>query len=339
MRILIVTPPRPSAQSGNHVTASRWARILRELGHVVHLGDAYRGESFDVLVALHARRSARSVERFHRERPGSPLVLAMTGTDLYRDIEKSHSAQLAMELASRLLLLQFDGLSRLPKSLAHKARVIYQSAEPPSRVARPLTRFFEICVIGHLRSVKDPFRAALAARRLPASSRIRVVQLGKALESSMQRRALAEMQVNRRYRWHGEWPWRKAQQQLARARLLVLSSKMEGGANVLSEALAAGVPVLGSRISGTMGLLGERYPGYFPVGDTTALAALMHRAEIDGGFYQQLQEHCAERARLVAPEKEKRDWAELLGEFLWEACGSPPYARTVLDGAPGVSRT
>ena len=323
MRILIVTPPRPSHQSGNRVTASRWARILSELGHDVQLDEAYRGGHFDVLVALHARRSARSVERFHREQPGRPLVLAMTGTDLYQDIACSRPAQRSMELASRLLLLQFDGLSHLPKDLAHKARVIYQSAVPPKRIPRPLTRHFEVCVIGHLRPVKDPFRAALAARRLPDSSRIRIVHLGKAMAASLERRARAEMQRNSRYHWHGEWPWLETQLQLARSRLMVLSSKLEGGANVLSEALAAGVPVLGSRISGTVGLLGGQYPGYFPVGDTAALAALLQRAETDNAFYQQLREHCARRARLVAPEKEKKDWDELLGEFLWEACGSP----------------
>ena len=262
------------------------------------------------------------MERFHREQPGRPLVLALTGTDLYQDIERNRSAQRSMELASRLLLLQLDGLSHLPKDMAHKARVIYQSAIPSKRIPRPLRRYFEVCVIGHLRRVKDPFRAALAARRLPDSSRIRIVHLGKALDSSMERRAQAEMQVNPRYHWHGEWPWPKTQQQLARARLLVLSSRMEGGANVLSEAMAAGIPVLGSHISGTVGLLGDRYPGYFPVGDTAALASLMYRAETDSAFYRELKEHCARRARLVAPEKEQKDWEELLGEFLWEACGS-----------------
>lgn len=296
---------------------------MRELGHDVQIADAYRGGHFDVLVALHARRSARSVERFHREHPRQPLVLAMTGTDLYRDIEHSRPAQRSMELASRLLLLQFDGLSRLPKGMAHKARVIYQSAVPPRRIPPPRTRHFEICVIGHLRPVKDPFRAALAARRLPDSSRIRVVHLGKALNAAMERRARAEMDVNARYHWLGEWPWHKTQLQLARSRLLVLSSKMEGGANVLSEAVAAGVPVLGSCISGTVGLLGESYPGYFPVGDTAALSALMRRAETDRAFYQQLKDHCDRRAYLVSPEKEKKDWDELVGEFLWETCGSP----------------
>ena len=45
---------------------------------------------------------------------------------------------------------------------------------------------FDICVIGLLRAVKDPFRAAMAAR-VPSSSRIRVLQVGRPLLPAMAR--------------------------------------------------------------------------------------------------------------------------------------------------------
>ena len=88
------------------------------------------------------------------------------------------------------------------------------------------------------------------------------------------------------YRWLGELSREKALRLLSRCRLLALTSEQEGGANVVSEALAASVPVLSSRIAGSVGLLGEDYPGYFPVGDTEALARLLGRAETDADFYQ-----------------------------------------------------
>ena len=134
-----------------------------------------------------------------------------------------------------------------------------------------------MAVIGHLRDVKDPFRAAEAARRLPARSRIRIVHLGAAETPQWTARAQAEMKANPRYVWRGDRPRAEVRRLLGRARAMVLSSLSEGGANVISEAVAAGVPVLASRIDGSVGLLGRDYPGYFPVGDTAALARLLHR--------------------------------------------------------------
>jgi glycosyltransferase involved in cell wall biosynthesis len=95
---------------------------------------------------------------------------------------------------------------------------------------------------------------------------------------------------------------------------MVLSSRMEGGANALSEALAAAVPVVCSKVDGSVGLLGDDYPGYFTVGDTQALAALLRRAETDRGFYSALQGCCRAVAPLVDPARERRLWRDLLRE-------------------------
>jgi len=102
---------------------------------------------------------------------------------------------------------------------------------------------------------------------------------------------------------------------LARCRLLVLTSEMEGGANVVSEALAVSVPVLSSRIAGSVGLLGEDYPGYFPVGDTNALGQLLRRTETDVAFYRTLHDWCIGLRNLVEPARERQSWADLLREL------------------------
>lgn len=174
---------------------------------------------------------------------------------------------------------------------------------------------FEACVLGHLRRVKDPFRTAAAARLLPSSSRIRVLHVGKAIEPGMAARAQAEQRRNPRYQWLGSLPHAQARKVLAQSRLLCLTSRLEGGANVLSEAAAAGVPVLASRIDGSVGLLGPAYPGYFPVGNTRALARLLRRAETDPRFYAELRRRMLALARLVRPERERAAWASLLAEL------------------------
>ena len=315
MNIRLITPAPARSRKGNRVTAVRWARILRGLGHKVVVEQEYRGLRCDLMVALHARRSFASVERFRREYPGLPLILALTGTDLYGDIHADPQAQQSLEMASRLVLLQPSGIQELPEDLRGKARVIYQSAEKPSWKLPPKRRGFPVCVLGHLRPVKDPFRTAMAARLLPASSRIQVVHIGAALSAAMKKTARAEENSNPRYRWLGELPRWKALRELARCKLLVLSSRMEGGANAISEAILLRVPILASRISGSVGILGPDYPGYFPTEDTQALAILLARAETDSDFCRSLQAQGEQLTSLVDPARERRSWECLLQEL------------------------
>jgi putative glycosyltransferase (TIGR04348 family) len=315
MNILLVTPAPPRSLKGNRVTALRWARLLRALGHRVTIGQAYQGERCDVLVALHAGRSASSVERYRQDHPDAPLVLALTGTDLYGEIHTSPVARRSLELATRLVVLQPEGIAELPEHLRPTTRVIYQSVRTPRSLPSPRAGVFEVCVMGHLRPVKDPFRTAWAVRLLPVDSRVRVLHLGAALSDDMAEQARAEMAVNPRYHWLGERPRGQALRTLARCRLLALTSQLEGGANVISEALAVGVPVVSSCISGSIGLLGRDYPGYFPYGDTEALAALLRRAETDADYYRELQQRCGRLRSLADPERELRSWESLLREM------------------------
>ncbi len=296
------------------MTALRWARILRKLGHRVIIEERYRGGSADLLVALHARRSSDSVTEFRRAHPSTPVIVALTGTDLYRDLRRSPTTRRSLDLATRLVVLQPKALEKIPARHRSKARVIFQSAVCPNG-ALPPGRFFDVCLLGHLRPVKDPFRTAAAARRLPRSSRIRIFHAGAAMSPAMERRARSEMARNPRYRWVGELSTHRARRLLARSRLLVVTSRMEGGANVIMEALACGVPVVSSRIDGSVGILGVRYPGYFPVGDTRRLGLLLGRAESDAEFYSGLRRRCRRLAPLADPVREERSWSRLLGEL------------------------
>jgi len=315
LSICLVSTTPSDSRKGNRVTALRWSRLLRELGHRVRIEQQYRGGPCDLLIALHARRSFPSVERFRKKYPERPLVVALTGTDLYRDIRVNATAREAVKRATRLVVLQPLGLAELARPLRRKTRVIVQSVERPPVKPRPRTDAFEVCVLGHLRPVKDPFRAAEAARRLPTASRIRILQVGGALSPSMKARASRERRVNPRYRWLGELPRGKALRLMGRCRLLVLTSLMEGGANAISEALAWGVPILASRIPGSVGLLGARYPGYFEPGDTAGLRRLLLRAETSSRFLQNLRRDCARLAPKVEPRRERAAWAKLLREI------------------------
>jgi len=330
MRIAIVTPAPPDSRHGNRITALRWARIFRRLGNTVSLLRAYDGEPYDLLVALHARKSYPSVINFRLLNPAAPVVVALTGTDLYRDLATNHRAQESLNMATRIVVLQPKAVEELRPSWRKKTRIIYQSVEDKealtvARGSSAKTRAtkveartngnFDVCVIGHLRAVKDPFRTAMAARSLPDSSTIRVLQVGGAMTAAMANKARKEMTANQRYRWLGEQPRSRALRILKRSSLCVLSSRMEGGANVLSEAMAASVPILASRINGNVGILGSNYPGYFDVGDTTQLARLLTRAETSPGYLTKLKEWSKGLAGLADPAREEQAWSGLINEL------------------------
>lgn len=293
----------------------RWRRILRELGHEVRVADAYDGSPTDLMIALHAWRSAESIRRFRALYPDRPLIVALSGTDIYEYIARDPAPVLhSLACADRLLALQDLVRRRVPTRFRSKLRVLHQSAHP-LRPGRKSTRSFDVAVIGHLRHVKDPMRAALAARRLPASSRMHIVHYGAAENPRWAAAARAEMARNPRYVWRGDRPRAEVGRLLGRARVMVLSSRSEGGANVISEAVAAKVPILASRIDGSVGLLGRNYPGYFPVGDTAALARLLHRVESDPPYLLRLQRAIARRAPLFRPAREKAAWKKLIREL------------------------
>ena len=314
MRITLITPYGRGHRNGNWHTAARWTRFLREAGHTVRVQVEWDGRPADLMLALHARRSYASIRAFAEKFPSRPLVLTLTGTDLYRDIHEDSDAQQALEWAHRIIVLQERGPDELAAHLVSKTRVVYQSAPDIARLP-PLANTFEVLVIGHLRTEKDPFRVALATAYLPQQSHIQVTHLGGALNDEMSDTAAMAQNKLPRWFWAGDVPHKTVLKRLSRAHLLVISSVMEGGANVICEALAADVPVLASNIPGNIGMLGEDYPGYFPVGDEHQLAKLMWTAENDLDFYASLSRHARNRRSLMRPEQEASRLRQVVAEF------------------------
>jgi putative glycosyltransferase (TIGR04348 family) len=313
MKIVLITPKGPTSRTGNTVAAARWAGILRHLGHRVHVASDYDGRSADAMVAVHAWRSAAAVARFKLDHPDRPIILQLSGTDIYDYIDSDPAPTLrSMELADRLIALNDRASRVVPKNLRSRLSVIFQSAPSLPRPRSPSRRAVVVSVIGHLRDVKDPLRAAEAARLLPSGSQISIEHVGRAYTPAWAARARAEMAMNPRYLWRDDVPTTAVRRLLARSHAMVISSVSEGGANVISEAIVAGVPILASRIDGNIGLLGTDYPGYFPVGNTRALARLLQRIENDPRFVEQLRKALARRAPRFQPAREVMAWRRLL---------------------------
>jgi putative glycosyltransferase (TIGR04348 family) len=313
-RVCIVTPAFADANNGNWQTARRWAHWLAADYRVRVVGQ-WRGEPADALIALHARRSAASIEDWSRQLVRPPLVVALTGTDLYQDIASDAAAQRSLALADRLVVLNELGRQALPARHRAKAIVCLQSCsawQPRPKTARRLRAL----MVGHLRAVKDPSTFFAAARLLAEREDIVLDHVGAALEPDLGAQARALMRAQPRYRWLGPLPHRVARARIQRAHVLVHPSRLEGGAHVVMEAVRSGTPVIASRIDGNLGLLGSDYAGCFDPGDAAGLAALLERARDDPAMLPRLKSQCDARASLFDPARERATLRRLLQELL-----------------------
>ncbi len=313
MKISLITPAAKRSHTGNRTTAERWAVHLRKLGHQVDIAVDYDDRPADLMIALHAWRSAAAAQRFHALYPDRPLIAALGGTDIYGFQKSDPKTTLGtLEIADEIVCLHDLVYRDIPRRFHKKLHVIHQSALPLKSRPAKTRRFFDVCVIGHLREEKDPLRTAMAAALLPVDSAVRVLHFGVAHNADWARAAQDEMKRNPRYHWKGEVPYWQVRRTMGKSHLMVLSSNQEGGANVISEALVAKLPVVASRIVGSVWLLGADYPGYYKLGDEKALARLMGRCENDRKFLDTLAHAGAKKVKLFHPEHELAAWRRLL---------------------------
>jgi putative glycosyltransferase (TIGR04348 family) len=310
-----VTPAPVGSLHGNRITALRWQGFLEALGYSVEVTESWSGGDADLLIALHAYRSHQSIVAFKKQYPSRPIVLILTGTDIYRDIENHNEVIESMKNADQLIVLQSSAIHSVPAHLRHKVQVIYQSVEVDVMDLAAKEDFL-VSIIGHLREEKDPFCIVRSLPLLPSDSKITVTHLGQAMNSQMKDQANNFNTTIDRYQWLGEVSHADALRILSQSRLMVISSRMEGGAHVVSEAIALGIPVIASDIPGNRGLLGEDYPGYYPVADENALATLLYRAENTPTFYAALQKHIDLRRELITPAREKQSINELVSGLI-----------------------
>ena len=314
--VLIISPANAKANNGNWQTALRWAGLLGERAEVQIL-ESWQGEpDADLMIALHARKSAASMLAWSQRHPRRPLVLVLTGTDLYRDIHIDAAARRSLELASHMVVLQETGLDYVPPQLRERTRVIYQSLRGAVPAAVPAAQGpFTAVMVGHLREEKMPATFMQAAALLDGDS-FRLLHVGDALDPALGEMARRTARAWPHYQWLGHLTHEQALAAMAGSHCLAHCSAMEGGANVIIEALACGLPVLASDIPGNRGMLGRDYDGYFPPGDAHALAALLQRLRAQPSFLAHLRQQCRKRTPLFSPQRERAALLELLDNVL-----------------------
>jgi putative glycosyltransferase (TIGR04348 family) len=303
--IVIVSPALHDANNGNWQTAQRWAKLLSAhyRTRIARDWPDDSAQSDDIMLALHARRSAPSVQAWAHQRGSAALVVVLTGTDLYRDIHHDTHAQASLDAAARLVVLQPLGVQELPQQHRAKTRVVLQSTTS-RKTLHKTQRLLRAVMVGHLRDEKSPQTLFAAAQLLRAREDITIEHIGAGLDATLTQDAINTEAACANYTWARALKHAQTRSKIQRAHVLVHTSKMEGGAHVVMEAVCSGTPVIASDIAGNVGMLGDDYQGYFPVGDAQALAALLQRCKDEPQFLDTLKSQCALRAPLFAPQAE-----------------------------------
>ncbi len=308
----IFSPLPLASNQGNAVSALRITRLLQDAGVAAVALDAPPREALSAFVALNAWRSSGVVAGFASTQPGVPIVALLTGTDIFPSISAHPEALQTLE-AARAIVSWHKEIT-LPEEFWPKWHIIPKSVpDSPSWTAPAYAGgVVRVLVMAHLRLVKDPLRAGEAAKLLPEASQIQVALAGGAREPDWEEKArLLEAQTER-FTWLGPLERQEMWGRLRSSHLTVNSSELEGGANAVVESLAVGVPVLATDMPGNRGLLGADYPGYFPVGDTAGLAALLRKFETEATFRHELLEATMRLRNTFSPEREQAGWVGLL---------------------------
>lgn len=311
MRIAIATPAPAGTTRGNRITAQRYATLLRALGHTVRVVARWERGDHDLLIALHASKSHASIAAFARAHPRRPIVLVLTGTDVYGGLSAA-GARDSLRRATRIVTLQPRARLELDRRLRARTVSILQAADGAPRKPRGRRAAFRVVALGHLRAVKAPFVLADAVELLPPSSRIAAIHAGEALDAAHRLRARERSQRGSRWRWTGPCRHACALRLLGSADVFVQTSISEGGSVALAEAVVTGLPVLVTRIPAAVGMLGSGHPGFFRVGDTAALARLLARVETDAAFRERLEAASRRLAPRFAHARERAAWRALL---------------------------
>ncbi len=307
--VVIISPALQDANNGNWQTARRWAHMLSK-AHRTRIIRAWQPEADDlcqsdnVMIALHARRSAASIAAWVSQRSSHSLIVALTGTDLYRDIEIDRQAQQSLDAAGKLIVLQELGALRLPAQHRAKTRIIFQSTTSRKTLTKT-NKHLNAVMVGHLRDEKMPQTLFEAARLLADEPQIRITHIGAGLDDRLAQDAIHTEAICSGYTWARGQTHSQTRSRIQRAHVLVHTSKMEGGAHVIMEAVCSGTPVLASQIDGNVGMLGANYDGYFSVGDAQGLSKLLRLCRSEPAFLDHLKHQCALRAPLFAPASEQ----------------------------------
>jgi glycosyltransferase involved in cell wall biosynthesis len=274
MRIVLVSPGSERVPSGNGTTLRRLAHGLRAAGLVVteiHLADrgspptvdARELAGRDLVHALHARKAGVVIGAAVAAL-SLPLVLSVTGTDVYEDlVDPAREGELADVLRSAAAILVPDpGVTAILARLALESRCVVtpkaiENPEAWTALRAPGDEGHLLFLhIGGWRAVKNQLFPLEPVMRLAAEfPGLALRFLGPVLEPEYH---AAWMRLAPRFAFAedlGVVDPCAMPAAMASASVVLNTSHSEGGANAILEAMASGIVVLASDVPGNAALV------------------------------------------------------------------------------------
>ncbi len=339
--VRILTPFGAKSRMGNWRTASRYAELLSsasiqaKIFEPAAIARACMSSPLPkVAIVLNAARSAEQLQAFVKAK--IPVLLVMTGTDLYGALAPGNEASQAydktlksMLSATAIMTLQAQAqreISRRWPQLASRVHCVLQTTaqrQPHAPTLSPQTKTVRFLVAGHIRPEKDPRTAFLAFHQafpegwaVRADGRmvpVRLIHIGAEQDKALAKEIAYLATQFPGVRLEGTVSHAQAMRQMTQVHALIQPSIAEGGALVVSEAVACRLPIIASDIAAHLGQLGTTYPGLFPVGNVSALAETLRRYVADEGYRQSLLTAIdALVPKLANPEHERDELVRLV---------------------------
>ena len=290
--IKIYSPTRDNVVTGNYVTAKRYAYHLQNLGHSVSICTGFEEkvnvEEVRCAFVLHAEKGFHVVKELAAK--NIPVVLVLTGTDLYRDIistknsKKEHCLR-SIQLASAIVVLHENAVSDLLKVVSFPRERIFVVLQSVVDFKKRSFFFkkknhYKILLLSNIREEKGIIIAIAGflefQKNIDARTKFTLDHIGGVLDQGYFKKITNLLEGVKSVSFLGSAEKEKLQTILASYDLLLHSSFIEGGSLVIQEAHNAGLPIIASDISCHTALLGSAYVGLHSVGSAVDVSEKLH---------------------------------------------------------------
>ncbi len=280
--IKIYSPSRDSAVTGNYVTSKRYAYHLQNLGYRVFVYNGFEEkvnvEGVRCAFVLHAEKGSHVIKELAAK--NVPVVLVLTGTDLYRDIistknSKKERCFRSIQLASAIVVLHENAVSDLLKVVSFPRERIFVVLQSVVDFKKRTFLFkkknhYKILLLSNIRKEKGIIVAISGflefQKNIDARTKFTLDHIGGVLDQGYFKKITNLLEGVKSVSFLGSIEKDKLQTMLASYDLLLHSSFIEGGSLVIQEAQNAGLPIIASDISCHAALLGSAYVGLHSVG-------------------------------------------------------------------------
>lgn len=262
MRILMITPSYYPIVTGNAVDVERISAGLEALGHEIMLSEPdidmkkVRDFSPEIVHGFHAYKSRVALEI--AEALKVPLVITLTGTDYYRDVDEKGKKEKIMHVVKGVCAVTFmnpiaqeDALNKFPYIKKHYTIARGKPLLDDAECGFSTEGKFIFSLIGGVRPVKNNMFPIEAIERLHEKyDNMMLIFAGPILDDKYGKKFKDRIKGKSWIRYLGNVPHLKIKNLFECSDVILNCSLAESGSNAVFEAMVLGKAVLVSDIKG-----------------------------------------------------------------------------------------